>query len=188
MTREELYEELSRVTALREHRLKQANMVLDDMDLFPMLIDILFKVDDAVSCRAAWVFEFVCSASIEVIVPHLDTFTDNIHRVHLDSAVRPIAKVCELMVKSYYAREDHPIKDHLTAVHKEKIIEACFDWLINDEKVAPKAYSMQTLFLLGKDYGWIHPELEQILSGDFHKESAGFKARARHILRLIKTA
>lgn len=172
---------------MRENRQKRADMVLKDMSLFPLLIDIVFNVDDKVSCRAAWVFEFVCSASIDVIIPHLDKFTYNIHRVHLDSSVRPVAKVCELIVKSCYSKSDHPMKDHLTPTHKEKIIEACFDWMINDEKVAPKAYSMQTLYLLGKDYDWVHPELEQILSGDYHKESAGFKARARHILKLIKT-
>jgi hypothetical protein len=116
----------------------------------------------------------------------LDFFSSNIHRVHLDSAVRPVAKVCEFIVKAYYAKEDNLIKQHLSSAHKERIIEACFDWLINDEKVAPKAYAMQTLYLLGQDYDWINPELQQVLSGDFHKESAGFKARARHILRLIK--
>ena len=60
--------------------------------------------------------------------------------------------------------------------------------MINDEKIAPKAYSMNTLFLLGKDYDWVHPELALILERDFQMQSSGFKARARHILKKINKA
>ena len=70
--------------------------------------------------------------------------------------------------------------------HKEKIVELCFDYLISDQKIAPKAYCMNALFLLGQDYDWIHPELVLILERDIHLQSSGFKARARHILRKIK--
>jgi len=44
------------------------------------------------------------------------------------------------------------------------------------------------LFLLGKDIDWIHPELLQILERDFPNLSAGFKARARHIIKKIKVS
>jgi len=59
-------------------------MILNDIRLMPILIDVLFKVDDKVSCKAAWVLEF--------IIPYLDKFTANISKVHLDSAIRPVAK------------------------------------------------------------------------------------------------
>ena len=58
--------------------------------------------------------------------------------------------------------------------------------MINDEKVAPKAYSMISLYLLGTEFDWVHPELITILERDFHTQSAAFKARARHILKKIK--
>ena len=74
----------------------------------------------------------------------------------------------------------------LQSKHKEKIIECCFDYMINDEKIAPKAYAMNTLYLLGKDFDWIHPELGQILERDFYHQSAGFKARAKHLLKKLK--
>ena len=56
------------------------------------------------------------------------------------------------------------------------------------EKIAPKAYAMNSLFLLGKDIDWIHPELVTILERDFQMQSSGFKARARHILKKIKAS
>ncbi|GAA4961013.1 adenylosuccinate lyase [Algibacter aquimarinus] len=186
MTSEQLYKEISNISALRENRLRYANMVLNDMTLFPKLIDILFMVDDKVSCRAAWVFEFVCTKYIYAIIPYLDHFTTHLKSIHLDSAVRPVAKVCELIATTYYSKTPNTLQKALSPSHRELIVEACFDWMISDQKVAPKAYSMQTLFLLGKDNGWIHDELALILEQDFQKQSAGFKARAKRILHKIK--
>ncbi len=185
MTLEEFYEELSDVNASRENRLKYANMVLKDMCLFPKLMDIMFRVDDKVSSRAAWVFEFVCAEYIYAIIPYLDTFTSNLKKVHLDSSVRPISKVCGFIASTYYSKEPNTLKKALKPKHIERIIEVCFDWMINDEKIAPKVYAMETLFLFGKDYDWIHPELAQILEQDFPTQSAGYKVRAKRILKKI---
>ena len=186
MTTEALYQELNYVNHSREKRLYYANMVINDTSLIPKLLDILFMVDDKISPRAAWVFEFMCGENLNTIIPYLDAFTKNMNKVHLDSAVRPVAKVCEYLVKALYSKQDNAIKHALNAEHKEKIIEACFDWMINDEKIAPKAYAMNSLFLLGRDYDWIHPELALILERDYQMQSSGFKARARHILKKIK--
>ncbi|MCF6295282.1 MAG: adenylosuccinate lyase [Flavobacteriaceae bacterium] len=186
MTTEELYKELDYVDHSREKRLKYANLVIENPDLIPKLLKILFMVDDKISCRAAWVFEFMCGENLDAIIPYLDKFTEEAHSVHLDSAVRPVAKVCEYLAKAYYSKQDNRIKTALQTKHKEKIVEACFDWMINDEKIAPKAYAMNTLFLLGQDYDWVHPELVLILERDFQMQSSGFKARARYLLRKLK--
>lgn len=186
MTTEQLYKELNYVNHSREKRLYYANLVINNPDLVPKLLEILFMVDDKISPRAAWVFEFMCSENLEAIIPFLDLFTENMHKVHLDSAVRPVAKVCEYLAKAYYSKNDNKIKHNLLPKHKEKIIEVCFDYMINDEKIAPKAYSMNTLFLFGRDYDWIHPELVLILERDFQMQSSGFKARAKHILKKVK--
>ncbi|XCF07337.1 adenylosuccinate lyase [Tamlana crocina] len=186
MTTAQLYDELNYVNHSREKRLHYANLILANTDLFPKLMDILFRVDDKISVRAAWVFEYMCNQNIEVIIPYLGTFTSNMKQVHLDPAVRPVAKICELLAVAYTSKDDNEIKHALTDKHKERIIETCFDYMINDEKIAPKAYSMNTLFLLGKDYDWVHPELALILERDFQMQSSGFKARARHILKKLK--
>ena len=188
MTVIELYDELSHVSAARENRLMYSKMVLDDMSLFPKLIEIMFMVDDKKSSKATWIFEYVCNDYIYGLIPYLDLFTSNLKRVHLDSSVRPIARVCEMIAKAYYSKQNKTMKNVLQNVHKERIIEACFDWLISNQKVAVKAYSMDTLYLLGKEYNWVHPELKQILQQDYTHESAGFKARAKHVLKKIKDA
>lgn len=186
MTKTELYQELNYVNHSRKKRLFYANLVIEQPELITPLLEILFDVDDKISCRAAWVFEFMCDKHLDYIIPHLNLFIEQISKVHLDSAVRPVAKVCEYLIKAYYSKNENAIKTVLTASHKEKIIESCFDWMINDEKTAPKAYAMHSLFLLGTEYDWIHPELAMLLERDFQMQSSGFKARARHILKKIK--
>jgi len=188
LTTDQLYQELNYVNHSRENRLKYANLVIDNPELISKLLDILFMVDDKTSCRAAWVFEFMCGENLEAAIPYLDKFTENIHKVHQDSAVRPVAKVCEYLVTALYSKTDNKIKTSLSLKHKERIVESCFDWMINDEKIAPKAYAMNSLFLLGQDIDWIHPELVTILERDFQMQSSGFKARARHILKKIKAS
>lgn len=185
MTLEEFYNELSFMSASRDNRLKFAKMVLKDMSLYPKLIEIMFRVDDKISSRAAWVFEFVCAEYIYAIVPYLDVFTSNLKNVHLDSSVRPMSKVCGFIASEYYSKQPNTLKKALAPQHRDKIIEASFDWMINDGKIAPKAYAMDTLYLFGTDYPWIYPQLVQILEQDFPTQSAGYKVRAKRVLKKI---
>lgn len=188
MTEDQLYEELKYVNHCRDNRLKYAQLVINEPELIPLVLNFIFRTDDKRSPRAAWMLEFAARDNLELLIPHLDRITSEMHKVHLDSAVRPMAKICECLIEAYYSKKDNAVKQALNSNHKEKIIESCFDWLIKDEKIAPKAYSMNSLYLLGKEYAWIHPELLLILEQDFHKQSSGFKARAKHIVKKIKAS
>ncbi|WP_010230437.1 hypothetical protein [Gillisia marina] len=64
---------------------------------------------------------------------------------------------------------------HLDPNQKESIITVCFNWLIRDEKVAVKAFSMQTLFLCSHENHWIKEDLKAILIKDYSSQSAGYK-------------
>ena len=171
--------------ASRLKRLEYSKMVLDNPDLMSPLLQILFMVDDPTSVRAAWILEFVCRERLNYLFPHLDIFTEKLNTIHLDSAVRPIAKVCECLAEDYYGITNFGTKNVLSKQHIEAIVEACFDYMISDHKIAPKAYSMNTLYLFGQNIDWIYPELKSIIQRDYSKQSAGYKARARHILKKI---
>ncbi len=186
MTTEELYKELDYVNHSRENRKKYALIVISNPNLIPEILDILFTVNDKISCRAAWLLEFVARENLDSILPYLDRFTENMQAVYQDSAVRPVAKICEYLVEAYYHKLPNHTKDYLKPEHKERIIELSFDYMITNQKVAAKAYSMNTLFLLGKEYDWIHPELTMILERDFNSGTAAFKARARHLIKKLK--
>ncbi|MFK2820018.1 adenylosuccinate lyase [Flavobacteriaceae sp. LMIT009] len=186
MTNQQLYKELDYVNHSRENRKKYAIMVISNPELIDKVLDILFQIDDKVSQRAAWLLEFVARENLDAILPYLDRITEEMHKVHLDPAVRPIAKICEYLIEAYYHKNANHTKEYLKPIHKERIIELSFDYMITDQKVAAKAYSMNSLYLLGKEYDWIHPELVQILEQGFASGSAAYKARSRHLLKKLK--
>ncbi len=188
MKRTAFEEYLNVVNHSRENRRKAADMVLANPSLIPTLLAVAFDVDKQVSCRACWVLEFTSKEQVEWLLPYVETFLENAPKVHLDPAVRPIAKICEYLTESYFGNKPSKVREGLTDQHLERIAELCFDWLINDEKVAVKAYSMRSLFLLGKKFDWIHPELKLILEENYHTGSAAYKARARHIFKWMERA
>jgi hypothetical protein len=186
MTTEQLYRELDYVNHSKEKRKRYATLVINNPKLLPQVIDIVFKINDKRSCRAAWLLEFVARENLDAILPYLDKITKQMPTVYLDPAVRPIAKICEYLIKAYYHKDQNHTKEYLKTIHKERIIELSFDYMITEQKVAVKAYSMHTLYLLGREHDWIHPELAMILERDFNLGSAAFKARARHLLKKLK--
>ncbi len=185
MTKEELYHALSYVNHSREKRLEMAQLVQKNPDLVPILFEIAFTIDDPISSRACWVLEFTAKETIDFIFPYLDTFTENCGLVHLDSSVRPMAKICEYLIIAYYSKEKDTVQDALNKLHLERISAVCFDWLITDQKVAPQAYAMTCLLLLGRTFAWIHPELKLVLERNYALGSAAYKARARMTLEKL---
>ena len=167
MTTEALYKELNYVNHSREKRQFYANLVISQPKLIPQLLEILYMVNDKISPRAAWVLEFFCNDYLEKFAPYLDEFLPHLKHIKLDSALRPCAKICEYIAKANFGKQNSSLKTRLTNANKELIIEACFDWMITEQKGAVKAYSMHTLFLFGKEFDWIYPELRVILERDF---------------------
>lgn len=186
MTKDQLYQALDYVNHSREKRSEMATLVSKNPKLVPLLLAIAFDVDRPISSKACWVLEFTAKENLPYLFPHLDSFTENVGKVHLDSSVRPMAKICEFLIKSYFHKANTPVKEVLTPDHLEKITTACFDWLIGDHKVAAKAYSMTCLLLLGRKYDWVHPELKMLLEQNYADGSAAYKARARHTLAKLK--
>ena len=180
-------QELNAINALRENRKRVANIVLADESLVKELVFLTFLVDDKISIKAAWVLEWMCTHnSIELILPYLNEFTNNISHLHFDSAMRPCAKICEHLAMAKTSKNKNLIQEKLTESHIDKIIETGFDWLLTPQKIAVRAYIMNTLYLFGLQRDWIHPELKNIISTKIIHESKGTKARGKQILILIE--
>ena len=180
----ELQRKLDYVNAYRENRLKAAQEILENKDLFDELVAICFSPSDKNNHKACWILEFVAYEELLWLQPHLDFFCSNIKILKDESAIRPIAKVVQLLVKSHYQKAENSIL--LSEENLQELIEISFDWLITDVKVATKAYSIRTLYLLENHYDWIHPELKIILEKDFGDHSAAYKAVAKEVLKKIK--
>ena len=186
MTKEQLFQALDYVNHSREKRMEMAILVSENPNLIAPLLAIAFDYENPISSKACWVMEFTTKENLSCIFPYLDLFTSNISKVRLDSSVRPMAKICEYLIKSYFHKTPNETKKALTEKHLEKITTACFDWLIGNHKVAAQAYSMTCLLLLGRKYDWVHPELKMVLQQNYVNGSAAYKARARLTLAKLK--
>ena len=152
------------------------------------LVEITFMIEDKVSIKASWILEWICTHhDLNLILPYLDYFTESIGSLELDSAIRPCAKVCEHLAVAYTHKKDNLVKETLKSEHIERIIETGFDWLITPQKIAVRAYTMNSLFLFGTLEGkdWVHPELEHLIRTQIIHESKGCKARGKHVLEQI---
>ncbi|MFY9241707.1 MAG: adenylosuccinate lyase [Polaribacter sp.] len=188
MSIEFLTEQLQLVeNAKRENRQRVANIVLENKNLFKYLVAITFKVDDKISIKAAWILEWICTHHhLEWILPHLDEFSTRISTLKFDSSIRPCAKICEHLATAYYSKTENDVQKTLTENYIKLIVEAGFDWLITPQKIAVRAYTMNTLYLFGLEQDWIHPELKHLIETKIIHESKGCKARGKHVLLLIE--
>jgi len=166
--------------------MEMANMVLENSDLVVPLLEITFDVDNPLSSKACWILEYVAKEDLSYILPHINFFSDNMNSVKLDSSVRPMAKICEYLIKAYFSKNKNKTQKTLTPKHLEQIATSCFDWLIGDHKVAAKVYAMTSLLLLGRKFEWIHPELKMVLQLNYASGSSAYKARARMTLEKLK--
>lgn len=185
MIKSDLYKALNYVDSSRKRRSEMAEVVLSNEDLILSLIEIIHLEEDPISCKASWILEFSFKKRSSILYPYLNNFTKIITKVNLDSSVRPLAKICELLVQSYFSNTPNESQKHINETHLNKITTACFDWLIGEHKVAAKAYSMTSLFLLGQKFEWIHPELKMILEQNYANGSAAYQARARMVLKKL---
>ncbi|CAM1371247.1 adenylosuccinate lyase [Tenacibaculum xiamenense] len=175
------------VNASKVNRTKAANIILNDESLFKELVKFVFNVDDKLSIKAAWILEWICTHhGIDYILPYLDILTENIGKLKFDSAIRPCSKICERLAMAYDSKNDNNTKVVLTESHIDLIIETGFDWLISDQKIAVRAYTMNTLFFFGKEKDWVHPELKHLITSKIVYESKGTEARGKHVLYLIE--
>ncbi len=176
-----LINKLEYVSGYRKNRQEVANEVRQDKDLYTSLIAICFESDYKIAHKACWILELVSYQKIEWIVPHLDFFCTHLKTLKNDSSIRSIAKVCQLLVM---AAEKNQLQ--LSQENKELLIANCFDWLIQDIKVASKCYAIRTLGILSKENHWIKKELAAIIEKDFYGQSAAYKAVSKAILKVLK--
>ncbi|TFG79095.1 MAG: adenylosuccinate lyase [Flavobacteriales bacterium] len=173
---------LCEVDHSRQKRTQLTTLVIKNPNLLALLFTKAFEVNDPMSSRTCWVLEFMAKDRLEYLLPYLDDFIPKLAQFHLDSSVRPMAKICECLTHSYFSKTKNKTQKVLNSRHLGAIATVCFDWLITPQKVAAQAYAMTCLCLLGQEITWIHPELKLILEQGYHLGSHAYKARARVIL------
>ena len=185
MTDKNLLNALTYVDHTRQKRAELAKMVLQHPHLITSLLEQAKKDQQPLSSRACWVLEFSLKEDLSLIYPYLDIFIEVLPKISLEPSVRPMAKICEQLTLAYFKKKDATAWQSLQEVHLKSMATVCFDWLIGPHKVAPKAFSMTSLYHLGSLMPWIHEELKLILEREYAKGSAAYKARARVILNRL---
>ncbi|RZJ65639.1 MAG: hypothetical protein EOO50_12885, partial [Flavobacterium sp.] len=154
----DLKQQIENSTAHRPIRDLISSHVLENPEAFPELLDLALDVSGKNHHKACWNLELVLEKKLDLIVPYLDKFCDALESFPDESSLRSISKIC-----LFIAQKEFPSKgkgNFATDEQLQKIASATFDWLISESKVATKAYSMRALFLLGKRYDWIYPDLK----------------------------
>jgi len=180
-TKAELLNALTSVlNAKRIYRDKAADFVLQFPETFPYLVSILYETENPIHIRAAWILELVCLKNPNLLVPQLDTFISHLQNIKNDSALRPVAKVCNMITGLHFSEKGKAAI--LTESQKTTMVEACFDWLIREEKTATQVYAMSALAMFSVEMGWIREDLAGIIQKDFNNKSPGYQSHAKMLL------
>lgn len=172
------YLQLEKSNAHRQDRDSNRDLALQNQDVLQELIDLSFTVSDKNHFKACWALELVLEKKLDLIIPHIEKFCSHLSSYKNSSALRSVSKICQFISESNIVS--------LTENQENLLIESCLDWLISDEKVATKAYSMRALYNFGKKHQWIHEELKIILSQDYNKHSPAYKSCAKDILKRLQ--
>ena len=175
----DLLNRIENSTAHTQNRNDNATFIIENLNLIPILIEASFEIKKKSHFRACCILEKVFELQIGLSLIYLDYICENLYKLKNDSAIRSISRFVMFLV------QDNSKKSYLSNKQLLKIMEACFDWLIADYRVAVKAHAIYTLFELGKKEDWINPELRNILESDAINHSAGYKSVARKILKKL---
>ncbi|PHS65629.1 MAG: adenylosuccinate lyase [Flavobacterium sp.] len=174
--------QLSNLTPHKKARLEISELVISNPELFPELLKYCFQTEKEISYKAVWILELVSEKKLSLLIPYYELFFKNIPKVTKDQALRPLSKICLFLTESHYKKRNIVLESK----YKETIIEYCFDWLISNQKVATEAYAMRSLYYLGTEFEWIHPELKIIIEQNTPLKTSAYGARGRMTIEKIR--
>ncbi|GEC72407.1 hypothetical protein SAMN05443543_10855 [Flavobacterium flevense] len=174
---------IAQTTGYKNSRQASADYVIARAELMDDFMRICFENKNPDHYKACWVMELIAYEKLNWLQKYLNLICSKSKILTNESAIRPLSKVIFLLIEAHYKTSKNEI--HFTENQRQELIELNFDWLITDTKVASKVYAMRSLQLLGKEYDWIHPELQTILAKDFSNQTAAYKAVSKHILKKI---
>ncbi|MBO0322450.1 hypothetical protein J0X14_09085 [Muricauda sp. CAU 1633] len=175
-------------TALHSGRLSKAdvNHLVDELILQPKLVGALLKEilveEQEGTFNASWTFRHLVEKKLDYLLPFFDNFTEMLGHLKSEATIRAMACVCEMVCAAYFKKKDPAFQKNVTDEQLEKIMTACFDWLISEMNMAPKVFSMTSLYYLGLKFDWVHPELRQVLEDTYGSGTTGYKNRAKKTL------
>ncbi|WP_035654862.1 hypothetical protein [Flavobacterium saliperosum] len=173
-----LFHRFEKSNASTENRNGLRDYIFKNPSQLPDLIAFGTDLSNKNHHKAVWIIEMIAESKTEMLLPYLDRICETLSKYKHESAIRGMSRT------AYFLGTSEKIT--LNESQQEKLIEICLDWLIRDERVAPKVYAMKALSHFGKKQDWINETLKEIIERDYAHQSAGYKAAAREVLRKIK--
>ncbi len=167
-----------RAEILKEHSKAQCTKIVNwigsNQQRFDELFNLFLNDEYRVVQRAAWPVSNCVMAHPLFISKHWQKLISNLKKQNLHDAVK--RNSIRLMQKLEIPEKFHG-----------EIMGLCFKYLESPtEPLAVKAFSMTVLGNLAKDYPEIITELKLIIEDQLPHQSAGFKSRARSVLKQLQ--
>lgn len=185
MLPKDLEEKLLEINNSRKKRQEIASWIVKKPHYVRETLQWCFLPESELLVNASWVLEIICQNKQDLFFKYMHLFFEQLTYIKNDSALRSSAKICEMLCHKHYMLKYTYFGDILSKNERKIIAECCFDWLINNKKVACQAHAMTSLYYLGEETDWIYPELKNILMENIPHQSAGYVARAKKILKKI---
>lgn len=170
-----------------EYRSLLVDTTINHPDYVQILLELINNTNEKASGHAARLLELSVKKQPSLILEHLAGFSELLSRIHLDAPVRSCAKIIEICCFECYVKNNQRVKDSLNSTYLERFTEVSFDWMIANKAIAIHAHSMYSLYLLGQQFQWIHPELTLLINKKLPTGSVGFQNRGKKILKAIKS-
>ncbi len=182
MNKNQLHEVLTSRRLSKPRILELVEQLSTAPQLVGTLLDTIWVEDKEGNFNASWVFDHLMRKNLDFILPYISEFVHGLKGLTSESCIRPMAHTCQMLMETYFKKKDASFMAAMDQETLEALVEVCFDWLLEDHKVATKVFSMTSLYHLGKRFQWIHPELKSVLQKSIASGTAGYKNRARKLL------
>jgi hypothetical protein len=163
---------------LKEHSKAQCTKIVkwigSSQPRFDELFHLFLNDEYRVVQRAAWPVSYCVDAYPILINKHWKTLMLHLKKPNLHDAVKRNSI-------RFMQEIDLPEKHH------GAIMDLCFTYLESPkESLAVKVFSMSVLANLAKNYPEIKPELKLLIEDQLPHQSAGFKSRAKKVLKALE--
>ncbi len=147
-----------------------ADVINCDKEKFAKIVSIILNEKDPLPPRAAWVAEIVTQKYPDLIGPYIDDLIQK-----LKSFTHPGSRRNSLKIL---------MNTNIPESSQGLLIDTCFDWMMSaDRTVGVKVYAMQIIENHLPVYPELAIELKGIIEDQWEKNSTGFKARGRKVLK-----
>ena len=167
-----------RAEILKEHSKAQCNKIVQwvgsDQKRFDELFGLFLHDESKVVQRAAWPVSYCVEAYPALVKKHWNELVSYLHKPNLHDAVKrnSVRIMQDIVIPEQYQGE---------------VMNRCFTYLESPgESLAVKVFSMSVLANLAKTYPEIKPELTLLIEDQLPHQSAGFKSRAKKVLKQLQ--